>query len=90
MIRRTHTKTYALMTAWAETTPHACEPGCDKPHAHVGDLCDAPQCIERLNADESCYSVTELERDANGREPWVCWRHIQPDTGPTRIGAARG
>ena len=86
---RTHTKTYALLDAWAETTPHACEPGCSKPHAHVGDPCDAPQCNERLNAEESCYAVTELERDAKGREPWVCWRHIQPDTGPTRTGGAR-
>ena len=41
--------------------------------------------VERLLANESCYSVTELERDAKGREPWVCWRHIQPDSGPTRI-----
>lgn len=89
MTSRTHTKTYVLMNAWAETAPHACEPGCDKPHVHVNDPCDAPQCDEPLLANESCYSVTELERDAKGREPWVCWRHIQPDGGPTRVGAAR-
>jgi len=80
----THTRTYTLLNAWAETTPHACPPNCDKPHAHVGDPCDAAQCDEALVADEVCYSVTELDRNEAGREPWVCWRHIRPDDGPIR------
>jgi len=83
-LTRTHTKTYALLDAWAETTPHACEPGCAKPHAHVGDECAAEQCDEPLLAHETCYAVTQLDRDTNGREPWVCWRHIRPDHGPIR------
>lgn len=85
VLTRTRTRTYALMDAWAETTPHSCAPGCVQPHAHVGDLCDAPQCDELLLARETCYSVAQLDRDANGREPWVCWRHIRPDDGPIRI-----
>lgn len=84
-LTHTFTRTYALMDAWAETTPHACAPGCTKPHAHVGDWCDAPQCDEQLVAHEACYSPVELDRAASGREPWVCWRHIRPDDGPIRV-----
>ena len=82
MLTRTHTRTYTILTAWAETTPHVCAPGCTKSHAHPGDQCDAPQCDEQLVAGETCYSVTELPRAADGREPWVCWRHVRPDDGP--------
>lgn len=87
----THTKTYALMNPWAETLPWDClvrQTGCvSSTHDHnpmVDQPCSAPQCDEPLKANEVCYSVTELERDENGREPWVCWRHVRPDDGPIR------
>ena len=55
---RTHTKTYALLTAWASTVPHDCK-GCGKPHFHAGDLCAVPRCQEPVLAGETVYSVTE-------------------------------
>lgn len=78
----THTRTYVVLDPWAQTIPHACAAGCDKPHVHPGDPCDAPQCNEPLKANEVCYAVTQLNRDVNGRERWVCWRHVRPDQGP--------
>ena len=86
MITRTYTRTYALMDAWAETTPHVCPPGCSKRHCHPGDPCAAPGCDKTLVAGETCYAVVELERDEAGREPWVCWRHVRPDDGPITTG----
>ncbi len=85
---RTHTKTFAIYNAWAETTPHKRdEPGFGKA-AREGDPCCEPQCGELLRADEVVYAVVELDReDANpGRgEPWVCWRHVRPDEGPLKV-----
>lgn len=91
MITRTHTKTYALMDAWASTVPHdrlLCRGPipCDKGHVHAFDVCAAPQCTERLEPNEVCYAVTQLGRRPDGRgEQWVCWRHVRPDDGPVRI-----
>lgn len=84
----TYTRTYALMGAWAETTPVARDHKSTYQGAREGDPCCAPQCEELLRAGETVYAVTELGReDANpGRgEPWVCWRHVRPDEGPITI-----
>lgn len=89
VLTRTYTKTYALMDPWAETTPWDClvrETGCiSATHDHnpmVDQPCAAPQCDELLKIGETCYAVTQLDRDENGREQWVCWRHVRPDDGP--------
>lgn len=91
MITRTHTKTYTLYDAWAQTIPHERTDTRSPAAAHEGDPCCAPQCSETLRADEVVYSPTQLTRDdaAPGRgEPWVCWRHIHPNEGPNRIPRA--
>jgi hypothetical protein len=83
-ITRTHTKTYALLSAWASTFPWDCLVNvptrcCSKTHDHgalVGDICAAPQCDEPLRIDEECYLVTEP-----GIDTAVCWRHVRPDDG---------
>lgn len=86
VLTRTHTKTYALMYAWASTTPHECDAPCDKLHAHVGDVCAVGDCDEHLRRNEVCYAVVELpDRTPAGGEQWVCWRHVRPDDGPIRI-----
>lgn len=88
MVTSTHVKTYTLMHPWAETVPWDClvrETNCCSPtHNHspmVGDLCAVEACGKPLLEDETCYAVTEMER-VDGREPWVCWRHVHPDAGP--------
>lgn len=70
MIIRTHTKTYTLMHAWAQT--------------FVDDVtaCSVELCQKPMLPGEVVYYVTELDRDENGREQPVCWRHIHPDSGP--------
>ncbi len=81
-LTRTYTKTYALLSAWASTLPWVCEtPG----HQHspmAGQPCAVEDCREPLKAREECYYVVELDRDAEGNEPAVCWRHVRPDEGP--------
>lgn len=67
---RTHVKTYALLNAWASTTPHDCK-GCGKPHVHAGDLCAVSRCAEPLPANETVYAVTETGR-ADAPEPQPC------------------
>lgn len=87
MLTRTYTKTYAVMSAWASTTPHDrkdCPNPCPAVHAHVGDECAVPDCDHVLRSREECYSVTELPHEGPG-ELWVCWRHVRPDDGPIRI-----
>lgn len=88
----THTKTYALMDAWANTLPWDClvrETGCvSTMHDHspmVDQPCAAEDCGMPLRNREVCYAVTQLGRDTDGRERWVCWRHVRPDYGPLRI-----
>jgi hypothetical protein len=93
-LTRTHTKTFVLYDAWAQTFPWDClirDTGCVSPdHRHspmTGDTCAEPQCDEPLRSGEVCYAVTELPREHGQRsEPWVCWRHIHPDDGPVRVG----
>ncbi len=81
----TYTRTYALMDAWASTVPW----DCSRPdHSHspmVGDPCAAAGCGEQLRRGEGCYAVTQLDRLPDGREQWVCWRHVRPDNGPITI-----
>jgi hypothetical protein len=91
-ITRTHTKTYTIMNAWASTLPWDClvrDTGCVHPtHQHdpmADDPCAIEDCREPLRADETCYAVTELPRGVDGREQWVCWRHVRPDDGPISI-----
>jgi len=83
VLTRTHTKTYALMNAWASTLPW--EP-CGKPwHRHTpmaGQLCAVGDCREPLKAREECYYVLELPTGEDGAEQAVCWRHVRPDEGP--------
>jgi len=76
----THTITFALMDAWAQTFP-------SDPPLRLGVVVNEPcsVCGEPLRAYEVCYFVTQLERDENGREPPVCWRHVRPDDGPTLV-----
>lgn len=69
MITVTHTRTYALMDAWAQ-----------RPAEKEGATCDA--CTKGIPAGELYYYVTQLDRDENGREQPVCWRHVHPDEGP--------
>lgn len=81
----THTKTYTLMDAWASTLPLAvdrvkpCNTG-----PVVGDGCAVEDCDYSLRAGEECYSVTQLP-EVDGRNQWVCWRHVQPDRGPITV-----
>lgn len=87
-ITRTHTKTYALYNAWAETTPVESDAPEGYRGARVGDLCCEPQCSHHLRVGETVYAVTGLDREhANpGRnEPWVCWRHVRSDQGPLTL-----
>jgi hypothetical protein len=91
----TYTKTYAKYDAWAQTMPWTClieDTGCvSSSHNHspmANDPCAIESCAKPLLPDEVCYAVTQLERDADGREPWVCWRHIRPDEGPVRATAS--
>lgn len=69
MLTRTYTKTYALLNAWASTTPWDCliRPTrcCSPTHDHspmVGDPCAVSGCESLLVADEECYAVVELGR----------------------------
>jgi hypothetical protein len=85
----THTKTWELLTPWAETQPWEClirETGCVSPtHNHdpmVGDECAVGRCRAKLKEREVCYAVTEIPRPEGGSERWVCWRHVRPDDGP--------
>lgn len=55
----TRTRTFVLLDAWASTTPHACAPGCDRPHVHVGDPCAVPRCQRPLLPDQAVYAVTQ-------------------------------
>jgi hypothetical protein len=83
VLTRTHTKTYALMNAWASTLPW--EPCGKSGHQHspmADQPCAIEDCRKPLKAGEECYYVVELERDADGNEQAVCWRHIRPDQGP--------
>ncbi len=81
-ITRTHTKTYTLLDAWASTLPWICDtPG----HSHspiTGQPCAVEECGQPLRAGEQCYYVTQLDRDEQGNEQAVCWRHVHPDDGP--------
>ncbi len=96
MITRTHAKTYALLSAWASTTP-ADYGSMPRP----GSPCAVPSCGQPLKANEVVYAVTETggpdapepipctsdptltTADCHHAEQWVCWRHIRPDDGPT-------
>lgn len=82
MIVRTYTKTFALFDAWAESTPLENDAPGGGPR--IGDPCAGPGCDDHLRRDEVYYYVTQLERDAQGREQPVCWRHVRPDKGPIR------
>lgn len=82
---RTHTKTYALMGAWASTIPHECGDKTGHKHVHVGDICAVDDCDYTLLRNQECYAVTELPRDANDSEQWVCWRHVRLDDDPIRV-----
>jgi hypothetical protein len=64
-LTRTHTKTYALLTAWASTLPHECADRTGHVHVHAGDACAVPRCGEPMPASETVYAVTEVgESDA--------------------------
>lgn len=89
VLGRTHTRTYVVLDAWAETLPHVCAPGCTKPHVHAGDVCAVGDCGEALPAGQVVYATVELDRDRPG-ERWVCWRHIRPDDGPIAVEDATG
>jgi hypothetical protein len=86
VITRTHTKTYALMDAWASTLPWE---DCGTPgHRHspmIDQPCAIENCRKPLKAREECYYVTQLGRGDNGNEQAVCWRHIRPDDGPIAV-----
>jgi hypothetical protein len=68
-IRVTHTKTYTLMDAWAQCIAD------DDGATCAVDAKDIP-------AGEVYYYVTQLDRDENGNEQPVCWRHVRPNEGP--------
>lgn len=81
-LTRTHTKTYALMDAWAQSFPWDClirETNCaSDTHDHdvmVDQPCAVPDCGEPIRDRESCYRVVQMEG-------YVCWRHVHPDDGP--------
>jgi hypothetical protein len=87
-------KTTTALIPWAETLPWTClveVTGCvSKTHNHnplANQPCAIAACREPLLADEVCYSMIEMERDADGNEPWVCWRHVRPDGGPVKPDA---
>lgn len=83
VLTRTYTKTYALLDAWASTLPW--EDCGEVDHRHspmVNQACAVEDCREPLKAREECYYVTQLDRDADGNEQAVCWRHVRPDQGP--------
>ncbi len=65
----TYVKTYALMDAWASAFPRISDGPC-------------AVCEEPILGKEVCYYVTQLDRDEDGNEQPVCWRHIRPDMGP--------
>jgi hypothetical protein len=88
VITYTYTKTYALMSAWAQSFPWDClvrSTTCvSATHAHdplVGQSCAAADCGLPLGERESCYLVTE-------QDGFVCWRHVHPDDGPRLYPAA--
>lgn len=90
IITRTHTKTYALMNAWAQSFPWDClirPTGCVSPtHQHtpmVDDPCAVDDCRKPLRDREACYRVTE-------QGGYVCWRHVHPDDGPFLYPTAGG
>lgn len=83
MLTRTHTKTYALLDAWALSTPWDCRiretTCCSKTHDHtpmVDDPCAVKNCQKPLLDGEVCYMVTQIEG-------YVCWRHVHPNEGPS-------
>lgn len=95
IITVTHTKTYALLDAWASTQPWDClvrETTCvSATHSHspmVDQPCAVEDCREPLRDREVCYYVTQLGRDADGHEQAVCWRHVRPDQGPIVVKVA--
>lgn len=95
VMTHTYTKTFTILTPWAETEPWTClihPTNCvSATHDHspmANDLCAVEDCCEPLVENETCYAVTELPRLAAWHERWVCWRHIRPDKGPLRITAA--
>lgn len=65
----THVRTYALMDGWAQRPANA-----------GGEICAV--CDKDIPAGELLYYVVQLDRDENGREQPVCWRHVYPDEGP--------
>ncbi|WP_047892556.1 hypothetical protein [Micromonospora sp. RV43] len=82
VLTRTHTKTYALMSAWAQSFPWDClirDTDCSSAthdhHPMVDQPCAVENCREPIRDRESCYMVTE-------QKGWVCWRHVHPDEGP--------
>jgi hypothetical protein len=88
VLTRTHTKTYALMDAWASTLPWTCDTA-GHTHSPMADQpCAIKDCHEPLKANEQCYYVTQLDRDEQGNEQAVCWRHVHPDDGPIRPHSA--
>ncbi|MFD7999950.1 hypothetical protein [Streptomyces mirabilis] len=81
----THTKTFELLDAWAETTPWTCRAEGHDHSPMANQPCAIGRCGELLLRNEVCYAVTALERGGDGHEQWVCWRHVRPDDGPIRI-----
>jgi hypothetical protein len=81
-MRYTYTKTFALLDAWAATTPWDREGHPTWKGPCVGDVCAVEDCDETLLANEECYYVTQLPRREDGSEQAVCWRHVRPDDGP--------
>lgn len=82
-ITRTHTKTYALMDPWANSTPWdptTCRKPCNHTMPHAGDPCAVDDCRKPLLADEVMYKVTQMSQD-----DYVCWRHVRPDDGPIKV-----
>lgn len=80
-------KTRTKCNAWAETQPWPClvraTNCCSPTHDHspmVGDGCAHPDCTWLLPENEVCYAVTQIERE-DGREQWVCWRHVVDESG---------
>lgn len=96
MPTHTFTRTRTKCHAWAETLPWDClirpTPCISSSHNHtpmVNDPCAHPDCAELLVENEVCYAVVEVPRSAEGREVWVCWRHVVDEhdqflTGPIK------
>ncbi|AYF29323.1 hypothetical protein CSH63_17995 [Micromonospora tulbaghiae] len=87
MLTHTRTKTYTLLSAWAQSFPWDClirDTTCaSATHAHdpmVNQPCAVDGCDEPIRDREACYLVTE-------QEGWVCWRHVHPDDGPKHYPA---